>query len=107
MKQLEMEITRTWSAVIRRGEEDWPDVSWHFGSQVLRPDMMTVDLTQKPGGEITVSGMRVSGGLVLKSGDVSGKVRVGEHWYRYAALPAWVRPLVDGVAGAVRAEAGQ
>lgn len=91
---------RTIGVTIEPGSVPDHDVtrSWHKKPRIIRPDYLTV---------ITVNGeledVKLTGGLVLKSGAASTEVREVDRWYgaygdhKLADLPEWLSPVVQAV----------
>jgi hypothetical protein len=94
---------------IRLSVADVPDVDvtrhWHRKPRIFRPQSVVITLVD---GE--VSQAKVSGGLVLKSGQPSTEVGESETWARSAwstakltEAPAWLKRLVDEAPSGVTA----
>lgn len=72
--------------------------SWHKKPRVIRPDHLTVVTTNGDLDEV-----RLSGGLVLKSGAASTEVREVDKWYgmygdhKVTDLPEWLSTAVQAV----------
>lgn len=91
---------RTIGVTIEPGSVPDHDVTrpWHKKPRAIRPDHLAVVTTN---GELEE--IRLSGGLVLKSGAASTEVREAERWYgtygdhKLTDLPGWLSTAVQAV----------